>query len=194
MKHGITATYKNVRLRPLEIDDIENLRRWRNDPNNTRFLTTLPYITEDMQKKWYEGYLQEQGYFVFAIDETDVLCRLVGSIALYNISDTCCEYGRFMIGDPGAKGKKVGLNSLLLCVHTAFEKLGVQRCIASVHEENISARKIDERAGFSVYGRHPFVKGGDELEIEVDKERFYNLYPDLTRVQIDDLTEDDKCD
>lgn len=184
MNHKLWAEYKNVRLRPLEKDDIESLRIWRNEPKNTEYLTKIPYITQEKQLKWYEEYIQDQDYLVFAIDEIKEYHRMVGSIALYNIRDTSCEYGRFMIGDPEVKGKKVGLNSLLLCIHIAFKELCVQKCVASVHEENAAARKTDERAGFLICGRHPFFGGGDELEIELSKERFYSIHQDMKNIDV----------
>ena len=184
MKHDYQAQFQNVRLRPLGKTDIENLRRWRNDPVNTEFLTALPYITEEMQMHWYEEYLQDEDCIVFAIDEMKQLQKMVGSIALYHFSPGKCEYGRFMIGDSGAKGKKVGLHSLLACLHIGFQKLGIEEYYASVHEDNLSARKTDERAGFAVCGSHPIIRGGNELEIIIQKERFYEIHPEMLEVNV----------
>ena len=59
MDHKYSASLDNVRLRPLKKEDIEKLRMWRNDPDISRFLSPIPYITENMQEKWFEKYLQQ---------------------------------------------------------------------------------------------------------------------------------------
>ena len=56
MKHHYSAVYGEVTIRPLERKDIENLRIWRNDASQTRFLRNIGHITREMQEKWYEGY------------------------------------------------------------------------------------------------------------------------------------------
>ena len=51
LKHNYLIKYKNVVLRALNEDDIEYLRTWRNDNNNSKFLRQIPYITKESQKK-----------------------------------------------------------------------------------------------------------------------------------------------
>ena len=51
MNHKYSASLDNVRLRPLKKEDIEKLRIWRNDPDISRFLSPIPYITEIMQSR-----------------------------------------------------------------------------------------------------------------------------------------------
>ena len=184
MKHTICAQYDNVRIRPLEKNDIENLRNWRNNAENTTYLRKLPYITPEMQLAWYEKYLEDQDQVIFAIDEISELNRMVGSIALYNFRGDVAECGSFMIADPATRGKGVGLKSIVMCLYAGFECLGLTKYDASVHEENMAARITDEKAGFLVTGKHPYVNGGYELEIELPKEHFYKVHDFLSKLQL----------
>lgn len=184
MKHSIYASYENLKIRPLEQQDLENLRNWRNDEKNAVFLTKIPYITPQMQQNWYEKYLQDPDRIVFAIEETQHLKQMIGSVSVYNFRGTIAEYGSFMIGNPLAKGKGFGKLSLLLCLHAGFEKFSLEKYDACVHEDNISARKVDEQVGFIVTGSHPFVNGGQELEIQLDKQKFYHLYPFVKKISV----------
>ena len=52
MKSYYYAEYQNVIIRPLEKQDIEQLRIWRNDTKQIRFLRNIGYITREMQEKW----------------------------------------------------------------------------------------------------------------------------------------------
>ena len=96
MDHKYSAGLENVRLRPLRKEDIEKLRIWRNDPDISRFLSPIPYITENMQEKWFEKYLLDPDELIFAIEETDCLNRMVGSLSLYNFKDNEESFMKFV--------------------------------------------------------------------------------------------------
>lgn len=172
MNHDITVTEKNVRLRPLAQNDIELLRVWRNDKDNSHFLKPIPYITTEMQQAWFKEYLTDIGTYTWAIDEIIELDRCVGSVSLYSfhkdfskLSDneydlsimneraktknSACEFGRLMIGDPEARGRGIGLLATRLCIDIAFNMLDVETVYLSVDRENIPAYKIYSEAGFA---------------------------------------------
>lgn len=194
MRYELSATYENVMLRSLEEGEIEFLRQWRNDPRNTTFLRKLPHITKEMQEEWYSEYLKDETCYTFAIMEKEVIGGVVGSVCLYDIDKEKrqCEWGRFMIGSEQAHGKGIGLKALLLCLHIGFKFFEMERIYASVHEHNLPARKVDDRAGFVIFGSHPFNDGNNELEIEITKERFYQLHPQMEQVKVEELLKEGK--
>ena len=100
MEHGYTALYEDVRLRPLEESDIEALRIWRNDAKSNRFLRDVGYITQEMQRQWFEQYKNNENELIFAIDDMDLNC-MVGSISLYDICRErhLASIGRIQIGE-----------------------------------------------------------------------------------------------
>ena len=70
MKHNYLGEFDNVCLKPLSIEDIEMLRIWRNNKEQTGFLRQIGEITPEMQLNWYNSYLENQHDIVFGIHET----------------------------------------------------------------------------------------------------------------------------
>ena len=185
MDHKYSAGLENVRLRPLRKEDIEKVRIWRNDPDISRFLSPIPYITESMQEKWFEKYLLDPDEIIFAIEETDCLNRMVGSLSLYNFKDNEAEIGKIVVGDESAHGMGIGKKAFLAAMALAFERLKISIIKCSVHRENYSARHIYFSIGFQAVGEHDFINGGIEDELQIDKTVFEkeNLhYKDMIRV------------
>lgn len=150
MKHNYIKEYQNIRIRPLNKDDLELLRRWRNMPINTRYLSQVPYITPQMQLEWFDRNQAAPDEITFAIDEIDTLNRLVGSLSLYNINNKEAEFGKMLIGDEEAHGKKVGVYSIVTLLSICFNLLNLQRVFLHVFEENISAVKVYKEVRFEI--------------------------------------------
>ncbi|MDO4323076.1 MAG: GNAT family N-acetyltransferase [Lachnospiraceae bacterium] len=167
MKHSYSAGVQNVRLRPLEERDIESLRIWRNDPEKTAFLRRIGEITPDMQKKWFEAYLENPDEITFAIEETQELHRLVGSVALYNFKDGAAEAGKIQIGDDEAHGRGIAAKSMALAACIGFHYFGLEKIAASVHQENAAAYRSYLKIGFRAVGSHEAPMGGREDELEL---------------------------
>lgn len=160
--------YKNIEIRPLHESDLEYIRIWRNDSNNTYFLSKIPYITNDMQMEWYKNSINRSDEYFFAIDEKNDLNRLVGSFAIYNISGANAEFGKFLIGDTEAHGKHVGVNALLAVCKVCFTYLGLNSIYLNVYVDNVAAIKVYKEVGFCI-------------EKEVNKERGKELIMILTK-------------
>lgn len=171
MKHNYIAYYANVFIDQLREEDIERIRGWRNDPSNTIYLRKIPYITSEMQKKWYCRYLENSDEMTFAIREIKDLHRIVGSLSLYHFSNHQVEFGKILIGDPDAHGKGIGFNSLIAVLSIAFEQLNMESVFLHVFEENIPAVTIYKRAGFSVTESH-LLDEKMELTMVISKEQF----------------------
>lgn len=173
MKHSYYGCYKNVELKPLIEDNIENLRIWRNNAEQTKFLRKIGVITPEMQKCWFENYLDNERDITFGIYETDELNRLVGSLSIYDIEGNRAEIGKIQIGDSEAHGRGIGRISLVIAMKIGFELLGLEEIYASVHQDNIAARSNDLKIGFKIVGNHPSCVGGLEDEIIINKEELY---------------------
>ena len=169
VEHHYKAEYGAVRIRPLQHADIELLRQWRNNSSLSEFLNPIGEITPEMQEKWYKEYLADPDIATFAIEEIQNLNRVVGSVAIYRFRGDEAEVGKIVVGDPEAKGKKIGYYGLLLAMEVGFRIFGIQTYFLSVHEDNLPARKIYSYAGFVQIGKHHFVKGGEELEMMLKK-------------------------
>ena len=184
MNHPYCAEYKHVRIRPLHETDIELLRMWRNDTHMSEFLRPISTITSEMQKKWFEDYLTDNSIVTFAIEEIQDLHRVVGSVAIYNFSGNKAEVGKIVVGDPEAKGKKIGYLGLIMAMYVGYEMMGVETFLGDVHEDNMAAKTNDLRAGFIVTGKHPFVSGGYELEMVLPKDHFMATHDYLSSIRL----------
>lgn len=174
MNHNYFIANGNLLLRPLQEADIEYLRCWRNDPAQTRFLRPIGHITAEMQKKWFEKYLENPDEVTFAIVETRVLNRIIGSIALYDFTEDSAEIGKIQIGDPEAHGCGYGSLSISMALQIAFSELGKKRITASVNRNNIPSYRSFQKVGFAIVGNHPSVVGGTEDIFEIDHHTFAN--------------------
>lgn len=163
MYHNYECGHGNVYLRPLQHSDIELLRIWRNNPDNTKYLNQIPYITKEMQEKWFAKYLEDKDELTFAIVEDHVLHRIVGSISLYNIEDDSIEVGKIMVGDPAAHSMKVGANATNAAARISKERLGKSSIYLHVFENNIAGVKAYRDAGFKEVEKHIDEKGRSEL-------------------------------
>lgn len=172
MQHNYAISYKNICLRPLREEDIEYLRMWRNNPENTRYLRTIPYITPQMQQAWYDGYLRNEDEMTFGIVETESLQRLIGSLSLYHFQRNQAEFGKILIGDPGAHGKKAGLHATIAALKIGVEVLGLKKIVLDVYEENGAAVHIYKKAGFQIVDSRRAEDGRQELIMEVTQELF----------------------
>ncbi len=186
MNHNYCAEYKNIKLRPLGNSDIEKLRIWRNDAEATKFLRPVGQITEEMQQNWFNSYIKDIEQIIFAIEETDTLKRMVGSLALYDIDkkNKTCEIGKIQIGDPDAHGKGIGRYSLVAAMKIAFELIGISTIVGEVHRDNIQARTNDLKIGFKIVGEQKSVVGGieDLLEIKPEDAKQVNSYYDQIKI------------
>ncbi len=184
MDHNYEAVFENVRIRPLVKDDIEKLRVWRNDASKTQFLRSIGEITPKMQEAWFENYLSNPDEITFAIDETERLNRIVGSVTLYNFNGSTAEVGKIQIGDSEANGCGIGRKSLVMAMWIGFQKLGLRKIVGSVHRENIAAHVNDMRVGFQIVGAHSAPTGGIEDELEIDEKRLMDINPFVRQIEM----------
>lgn len=162
MDHHYHIKFENVYIRPLVEVDIESLRNWRNDANNTMYLNNISYITPQMQNDWFQRYLQNNDEMFFAIVENQDLNRLVGSFSLYNFTDETCLFGKILIGDREAHGRKVGLNATIAATNIAFNLLKLKKVNLYVYIDNLAALKIYQKAGFVISDEHRTATGRNE--------------------------------
>lgn len=170
MVHNYRINHNNVILRPLAEEDLESLRNWRNNPRNTIYLSKLPYITIEMQKEWFQKYLRNKDELFFAIEENQELNRMVGSLSLYEFYNDTCFFGKIIVGDESAHGKKIGLNATIAATKVALELLRQKKVYLYVYAENLAALKIYKEAGFIIINEHKGANGSKEYTMVKEQE------------------------
>ncbi len=170
MEHSYGARLDPLLLRPLERDDLELLRQWRNNKEISKYLRKIDPISGEQQIRWYEEYLTKDGIYFWAVVEDN---KVIGALAIYDVHGDSAEIGKIMIGAPEARGKGYGYLSLISAMKCGIEMLGVDSYYLVVHEKNIAALKTYEKAGFEIVDIHPLDEKGNEQKMVIKRERFY---------------------
>jgi hypothetical protein len=152
----------SVRLRRINIDDLEMIMKWRMSPEVTKYMYTDPILTMEKQIEWYKKILknsQKEKYWIIQIDEkTDVGLLSIGNIDTKNRQASWAYY----IASLEARGK--GLGRILECniYDYAFQQLHLNKLWCEVFEFNEKVIKIHEKFGSKIEGKfidHIFKNG-----------------------------------
>ena len=139
-----------VRLRLLEEADLPMTLAWRNEDHIRKWFLHSDIITEEQHRSWFDRYSRRDDDFVFIIEETEDLWKPVGQISLYNIDwgQRTAEYGRLMIGERDAVGKRLAKKATKLLLDYAFGSLGLEKIELEVLSGNAPALAIYRSCGF----------------------------------------------
>ncbi|WP_052947397.1 GNAT family N-acetyltransferase [Aneurinibacillus tyrosinisolvens] len=150
MKHNYYVQGEDLNLRPVEENDLERIRAWRNKESIRTFFVYQQLIKPNQQTVWYADYLEKNNDIMFIIEEKKSLQRPIGAVALYNIDlkRLRAEFGRLMIGDSEANGKGLGLQATSLVCEFGFSVLGLKEIYLEVFAENQRAKRIYQSCGF----------------------------------------------
>jgi diamine N-acetyltransferase len=141
-------------LRLLCVGDLATTLSWRNREDIRRHFITADVISRERHLAWWDEYQTKNNDFIFIIEETEKLNRLVGQVSLYNIDlgNNEAEYGRLMIGDNEARGRGLARRATELLLEWAFSTLGMKRIYLEVFKNNTIAIQLYRRCGFVSYG------------------------------------------
>lgn len=137
----------SISLRLLEERDLVKTLVWRNQDNIRIWFFNSEVLTRESHLRWYKKYCTLDNDFVFIIEFDH---EPVGQVALYNIDwkSKDAEYGRLMIGESWARGKKISNIATNLLLHIGFVDLGLEKIHLEVKKTNITAKKIYSSCGF----------------------------------------------
>ena len=167
MTHNYIIYYEDLTLRQIQNEDLETLRLWRNNTEETVFLKKIPYITKAMQLNWYKDYLKDNDQIGFSIFSKD---KLIGSVSLYSRKADSIEAGKIQIGDSNSHGKQYASKCMAMVSFFAFSALKCQRVFATVNSMNLAAKKSYSRIGFIKIGEEQSLSsfGGIEEILSLD--------------------------
>jgi len=158
-------TGKEIRLRPLKVEDIEKTNIWRNDQELIKLTMGLKFPkTLEMDKEWFHCALNDKSNrnIYLGIDEL-ISNNFIGIIQICNIDwiSKICELG-IVIGDKNMQGKGYGTEAMSLLFGYAFYTLNLRKILLHVVSLNDNAKTLYDKLGFREEGRlskHFFVVG-----------------------------------
>ncbi len=155
MTYGLEG--KKVRLMPLDYDrHFENALRWINDLTNTEWIGTPDFPMSRMkEKEWFEARcMAERDEANWAIETLSGEHIGFSNLFRINFINGTAESGS-LIGEASYRGKGYGSDAARVRAWYAFECLGLQTIYSSYFEENEISAKMQEAAGYEIWGRQP---------------------------------------
>ena len=156
----------NFTLRPWNINDLDCLVKFANNPNIAKFMTDgfpYPYSVEN-GKTFIEFAIKDDPIHIFAIDIDD---RAVGGIGIHPQADIHrknMELG-YWLAEP-FWGKGVMTKAIIQIVDFGFKTYDIDRIFARPFGTNIASQKVLEKAGFILEAKfeRALFKNGEYLD------------------------------
>ncbi len=150
----VNVVGERVALGPLRRDLLPTYQRWANDLVAAhRFGAPPEPITLEQVAIWYDGEVAATDRHPFTMYERPAW-RPIGTCDLNAVNDrdgTC--YLSIRVGEPDARGRGYGTETVRLLLDVAFTALGLHNVMLTVSEFNHAGRRAYEKAGFREIGR-----------------------------------------
>ena len=160
-------TGDRIYLRGLTIDDVDGpWLDWFNNQENTQFMFNGTYPpSREGQLEFYHNVVRSEDNLVLAICLVSDN-RHVGNVGLHTINwlTRVAELG-VIVGERSVQGQGVGSEAVKLIADHGFNRLGLHKIWLRTEEENKSARRAFEKAGFKEEGiiRQEICRDGKRL-------------------------------
>ncbi|MGQ4912113.1 MAG: GNAT family N-acetyltransferase [Candidatus Thorarchaeota archaeon] len=182
---------ESVRLRALEMEDLDDIMSHWNDLELRRFLSSTWPHSRRAEHQWLEQATTldpfKDGQMVLAIEDKKTN-RFLGTVAFFDISKhhSRAEFG-IAIHSPQDLGKGYGTDATRVMLWVGFHILGLNSIYLVTLDENKRAQKAYAKAGFKragVFRQAAFVMGEfhDFVIMDVLKSDFFEQYPPGTKV------------
>lgn len=131
---------------PVQENMLKRIIELRNDSRNAYFLNQNYKLSLDDQIKWFNSYLTRSNDLYWVI--VDKKNNIVGTNRLYDIDDNQCVQGSIIVDEKHSLEAPYALESILLAIKFAFEKLKVATIINEDRYDNKVMNSITKRVGF----------------------------------------------
>lgn len=159
-----------VVMRPIEEDDLETLRCWRNDEGVSQFMVSQSLISVEQQQAWFKKILRDNSQMHFAITYKD---KIIGSANIKcasingDIKDSLILEPGLYIGDEKYRNNIIAFSPTLLLNDYCFDFLKCTKLVAIVKADNKAALNYNAKLGYQV------VKQDELMEIQLDKSAYH---------------------
>lgn len=140
----------NVVLKPLQMQDLEQLRLWRNSPEISSQMLDQTAISAEQQQSWFERVRSDQRQMQFVIYYKN---QAVGACNLKSTTDSAVAecgslYTGFYLGEPKYRGTLLAFFAALTLNQYCFDQRAVKSLKALVKQTNKTALRFNEQLGY----------------------------------------------
>lgn len=140
---------EELRLRPLEREDLKFVHEINNNANIMSYWFEEPYEAFVELQDLYDKHIHDQGERRFIVEKDD---KMLGLVELVEI-DYIHRRAEFqIIIDPKYQGQGYAVVATRLAMHYAFSVLNMHKLYLVVDKKNEKAIHVYKKAGFSVEG------------------------------------------
>jgi RimJ/RimL family protein N-acetyltransferase len=190
--------FGNIRLRPIEKDDLKLLHEWENDFEVIMYSRNRPinFVNMAQLEKQYEEWTKQERELHFIVELAD--SKEAVGIARIELVDWANvrtgEIGTY-IGKKELWGKGLGRQITVALLEMCFNQLNMDRCEASSVGYNHRAHKTLEACGFKSSGimrQSAFVNGRkwDRFRFDILKEEYLKARTSLLDQTLGDRKEE----
>jgi len=180
-----------VKLRALEMEDLDDILKYWNNLEMRQFLATAWPMSRNTERQWLERATTmnpwKDGGIVLAIEDKKTN-EFLGTVSFFDISkqNQRAEFG-IAIHNPENFGKGYGTDTTKVMLWVAFHVLGLNSVYLVTLDSNKRAQRAYEKAGFKYAGtfRQAAYMLGEFHDFQImdaTKEDFLKAYPPGTEV------------
>jgi RimJ/RimL family protein N-acetyltransferase len=182
---------EQVRLRAIEMSDLDNIMKQWNTYEMRRFLPSPLPMSEQAEKEWLEKAttqdVRKDGRIVLVIEDKKTR-EFLGTTSLFDISNHSrrAEFG-IAIHNPGKMSKGYGTDATRLTLWMGFHQLGLNSIYLYTLSFNERAQRAYEKAGFKragIFRKSMFAEGDfhDLIIMDILRDEFFEKYPPGTLI------------
>jgi len=142
----------NIVLEEIDRENINILRKWRNEPKVRKYFRAHKDISEDMQSEWYSsiGNNSHPNHVYFQImlcEHTATIKNIVGVCNLSYI-DWHIRSAEAAIYVAKSSGKGIGTEALQLMCRYGFDELNLHKIWCEIFDNNQKSLHLFKKIGF----------------------------------------------
>lgn len=138
-----------MEIRKLEEKDLQTRVAWMNDSRvNVTLNIQLP-VTIESTISWYRRICENKARMDFSFEKDGQL------VAMGGLTDIDSKVGKaelYIFVDPDLQGKGLGTESVKMMCQYGFQQLELQKIYLHTNADNLAARHIYEKVGFTLEG------------------------------------------
>lgn len=179
-----------VQLKPLEQEQIERVRLWRNNPEISQFMFEQGEISQEQQQAWFDSLKKKDNVgFWLAHYKNEV----IGVINVTSVNGSSVEKastlepGLYMVPESRYKNSILAFCPSLALIDYFF-KIGTQVMEAKVKSTNSAALRYNEMLGYKVIAEKSTSTanaseiGADIITMRLERQSFAKAKDRLTKI------------